>query len=214
MRSDYTKIAVVLDRSGSMEACRDATISGFNEFIQQQNKVPGHGDITLVTFSTDVHSPTFEDAPIKEVRPLNRDTYTTLDMTALLDAVGSTMTKLGEKLHAMPEDKRPGKVIVVIITDGLENASKSWDWPRIKALIKQQREIYSWEVLFIGANIDAVVVGAQMGLPKDNSLTYTANAVGTRHAFASAARATASYRGGMTARFVDSDRTEQEDAKA
>ncbi len=94
-------------------------------------------------------------------------------MTALLDAIGRLITDAGASLAALPEDERPGTVIVGIMTDGLENASKEWTHPAIKALIEQQTKTYSWEFLYLGADQDAIEVGTALGVPAARSMTYT-----------------------------------------
>ena len=92
--------------------------------------------------------------------------------TALLDATGKLITDVGEALSALPEGQRPDKVIFLIMTDGMENRSHQWTWGAVKALITQQREVYNWEFIFLGADIDAVEVGARMGMDRGNAMTF------------------------------------------
>lgn len=115
---------------------------------------PGQCEVTLAQFDTEyeVLYPPTDIAAVPEfvVDPRGR--------TALRDASGRFITEVGQ-LAALPEDQRPGKVICLIMTDGHENASEKWTWEAVKALITQQREVYGWEFIFLGANIDAVEVG-------------------------------------------------------
>lgn len=120
---DRTEIAFILDRSGSMESCRDAAIDGFNQFLREQQQAKGSARLTLVFFDDEYVVPV-SSIPIAEVVSLNRETYTTGNTTALLDAVGRTIDELGARLAAIGEPDRPGQIIVAILTDGLENASR------------------------------------------------------------------------------------------
>src|SRR4051812_43365285 len=126
--STYTEIAFVLDRSGSMAQCQQAAIDGFNRFLSEQHNAPGRARLTVVLFDDEYLVPA-RSIPVQEVVPLNQETYTLGNCTALLDAVGRTIDDLGASLAAMPEDDRPGKVIIAIFTDGLENASRRFTWP-------------------------------------------------------------------------------------
>lgn len=166
--STKTLIAALLDRSGSMSASKSATEDGWRELIGEQRTQPGRCEVTLAQFDTEyqvVYPPTDIGAvPEFVLHPRGR--------TALLDATGRFITEIGQCLSALPEPERPGRVICLIITDGYENASGQWDWAAVKALITQQRDVYNWEFVFLGANIDAVEVGAQMGIDRGDSLTF------------------------------------------
>ena len=217
MKKGYTHIIMVLDRSGSMGSVWDDTMGGFNSFIKAQKKVPGVATVSLVQFD-DQYEPLLDFIPLKEVKPLTRETYIPRGMTALLDAIGRTMVKEGEKLAAMDEDDRPDRVILVVITDGQENASSEYTRDRIFKLIRHQEETYSWKVVFIGANQDAIATGAQLGVMAANALTYAATAKGTQHLFSTVARSMAAYRttddrsvAYAAGFFTDDDRKKQED---
>ena len=93
-------------------------------------------------------------------------------MTALLDSAGRFITEVGAQLAALPEDQRPGQVICLIMTDGMENSSSQWNWEAVKKLITEQREVYGWEFIFLGADIDAVAVGERMGVDRRYAMTY------------------------------------------
>lgn len=178
--SNKTLIAALLDRSGSMSSSKQATEDGWRELITEQRGEPGHCEVTLAQFDTEyeVLYPRTDIAAVPEfvVEPRGR--------TALLDATGRFITEIGEQLAALPEDERPGMVICLIMTDGFENASRHWSWEGIKALITQQRDVYGWQFIFLGANIDAVEVGARMGVGAHDSLTYAAGSYeGNRAAY-------------------------------
>ena len=100
------------------------------------------------------------------------------ELAALLDAIGRLVTDAGASLASLPEDKRPGTVIVGIMTDGYENASREWTHPAIKALIQQQTKTYSWEYLYMGADQDAIEVGTSLGVQPNRAMTYSRDASG------------------------------------
>ena len=188
MKDAFTRLALVLDRSGSMASIDEATVAGVNRFIEEQKHVPGTATLKLVQFD-DIYEEVF-DTPIGEApeltlsktpRPGQR-TYEPRGSTALLDAIGRTITELGSGLAAMPEEERPSKVIVIIMTDGLENASKSFKAPQILDLIVQQRDIYKWDFVYLGANQDAIATAASMGIARASAITYSPVAPAAMHA--------------------------------
>ena len=116
--------------------------------------------------------------------------------TALLDAIGRTINTIGERLNRTPEPDKPGNVIVAILTDGLENASQEFKRKEIFKMIKHQREVYSWEFVFLGAKQDAISTGAKMGIPIANAVTFSEAPGGAALAFDAVSRVAASYRAG------------------
>jgi hypothetical protein len=185
-------IAAPLDRSGSMQSIRTDTEGGFNAFIETQRKEPGDVHVTLAQFD-DRYDLVYAGKPIADVPPLVLEPR---GMTALLDGIGKLVTDVGAELAARPEDERPEKVIVMVLTDGHENASREWRIDGIRSLIKQQEDTYSWEFLFFGADMDAVSVGRSMGFAADRSLSYGASAQGVGGAYAAAASYTSRARSG------------------
>ncbi len=178
-----------------MSSVWDDTIGGFNAFVKTQKEQLAAGasaTLSLVQFD-DAYEPNYFDVPVQNVQDLSRLTYQPRGSTALLDAIGRTITDLGAKLSAMPEAVRPGKVVVLIITDGQENASKEYSQPgRIKTMIEHQRSAYAWQFVYIGANQDAITVGASMGILRSMSASYTPN--NTKGLFAAAAANVSAYR--------------------
>lgn len=213
MRSDFTDISVVLDRSGSMASVATDTIGGFNTFLAEQKKQPGKATLTLAQFD-DVYEVVHDGKPLAEVPELTSRTFVPRGSTALLDAIGNTINRTGKRLADMPDTERPGKVIVVILTDGFENASREFSKEKINEMIAHQRDKYQWEFVFIGANQDAIATAASYGIGAHSTMTYAANAVGTQHAFASVANLTSNYRAGRAAAFTEADRDAQKDAGA
>lgn len=182
-------IAVVVDRSGSMSSCRTDMQGGFDAFIKAQRELPGECRVTLVQFDN-FYEVVYVDKPIADVPPL---VLSPRGSTALLDAIGRTVTEVGERLDKLPEDQRPGSVEVVIITDGEENASREWQPDTVRELLKRQQEVYSWRITFLGANIDAVATAADYGIPVASAMTFdTHHTVGT---YTMASAASANFRG-------------------
>ena len=135
--------------------------------------------------------------PIKDVPPLiNEHTYVPRGTTALLDAIGRTINTIGERLDKTPEPERPAKVIVAILTDGLENASQEFSRQQVFETIKRQREVYSWEFIFLGANQDAIRAATQIGVLRTNAVTFNEAPGGPTQAFQAVSCATAAYRAG------------------
>jgi hypothetical protein len=175
-----TLIAVLLDRSGSMEAVKDDTEGGFNAFIDSQRSEPGSAVVTLAQFDN-VYEVVYANKPIAEVPRLALQPRAS---TALYDSLGRLITDVGAELAALPEHARPGTVIVVVFTDGHENSSTEWTHAAITAAIKRQETVYAWDFLFLGANMDAVAVGTAMGFSADKSLTWHSDNAGAVHAMA------------------------------
>jgi uncharacterized protein YegL len=171
MRSDLTDITVVLDRSGSMAACKDVAEAGLNQFIEGQKKRPGAATFTLVQFDTEyefVH----RGADIGSVGPCR---LVPRGNTALLDAVGRAVIETGERLRAMAEADRPGLVVVVILTDGQENSSREFTLGRVRDMICHQQDVYNWQFTFLGANQDAFAEAGAMGIPVAQAANFAAH---------------------------------------
>lgn len=163
-----THIEFLLDRSGSMQSIREDIEGGFNAFVAEQRTGIGACTVSLAQFD-DAYEVVYTDVPVHDVAPLHLHPR---GSTALLDAIGRTIDALGERLAAMPESERPGSVIVPIMTDGLENASRRFTHPRIKAMIERQEGVYDWTFLYMGADQDAIEVGRGLGIDPRRSMTY------------------------------------------
>lgn len=171
-----TEIIFILDKSGSMGAIRQSTINGFNQFVSEQSALPGEVKFSLILFDSTCFM-TYSGASPKEVSDLNSKTYVPDGNTALLDAVGSAIDKTGKRLARIDESQRPGKVVVVIMTDGEENSSKEYTAEEIKSRVKLQQEKYAWEFLFLGANQDAWLEAEKLGMEKAYNFDATESGV-------------------------------------
>ncbi len=178
MKKDLTEMVFILDRSGSMSHLAGDTIGGFNSMIRDQKKEKGEANVTTVLFDNQ-YEILHDHLPIKKIAPLTDKEYFARGMTALLDAVGLTIQSVGARLAATPEAERPGKVIFVITTDGLENASHEYTADQVREMITHQQEKYDWNFIFLGANMDAVHEAAKYGIGADFARTYTASGKGT-----------------------------------
>ncbi len=182
MNANLTEIACVIDRSGSMSSiCSDA-IGGFNSFLVGQQAQPGEARLTLVLFDHE-YDVRYRGAPLHAVQPLDTTIYVPRGTTALLDAVGRTIDDLGLRLHHPPEAERPSKVIVAILTDGAENASKDYTYQRVAQMIRHQRERYSWEFIFLAANQDAIAAASRLAIDAQDTVTFAATGNGVRAAY-------------------------------
>ena len=193
MRNDLTELVFILDRSGSMHGLEKDTIGGFNSVLERNKALPGDANITTVLFDhrfTILH----DRQPIRSVAPMTERDYSPAGMTALLDAVGQAIRKIDNVMAHTAEDYRAGKVQFVIITDGLENASKEYSAQRVKQMIRDRQEKDGWDFLFLGANMDAIAVAEDMGIQADRAVTAMADAPGVSLQYEVVADANASYR--------------------
>ncbi|MFN2204226.1 MAG: vWA domain-containing protein [Caldilineaceae bacterium] len=181
MNEHLSEIVCIVDRSGSMDAIRTDAIGGFNTFLADQKQEPGNARLSLVLFNHE-YKLVYDNVKIDEVRPLEEKTYVPQGMTALLDAVGRTIDAVGERLSRTPEPERPAKVIVAILTDGLENASKDYSRGKVAEMIQHQREKYSWEFIFLAANQDAIASARSISIDAEDAIAFQATGAGVRHA--------------------------------
>jgi len=190
---NLTHIEFVLDRSGSMQSIKQDIQGGFDAYIADQAAQPGQCTVSLAQFDTE-YELVFSAIDVHDVRPLKLEPR---GSTALLDAIGRSINALGARLAALPEDDRPGAVIVAIMTDGLENASREYSHAQIKEMITRQEKTYNWQFLYMGADQDAIEVGASIGIRQDRSLTY--DRAMSQQAYASSAKLTRKLRAASAA---------------
>ena len=183
MNLNLTEIVCVIDRSGSMESIASDAVGGFNAFLKEQQKDTSEARLTLVLFDHE-YQVLYESANVQEVSPLNAETYIPRGTTALLDAVGRTMTDLGARLANIAEENRAAKVIVAILTDGMENASTDYSNEKIAEMIEHQRTKYGWEFIFLAANQDAIASAAKLSIRAQDAMNFTASPQGTQVAYA------------------------------
>lgn len=174
-KKEKKKIDVVflLDKSLSMKRSEEATIKGYNDYLKDQKKK--NSLITTVLFNDEYELLHFRE-DVKNVKKLNKNSYNVDGCTALYDAIGKTIKKLDKEI-------KDNKVLFIITTDGLENASTDYDKEKISKMIKHHK---SWEFIYIGANIDSYVEGSKLGIPKKNIANYSKDKKGINNLFKSA----------------------------
>lgn len=193
---DYTALLFIIDESGSMWGIAKDMEGGIQTLLEEQEKLPGKLTVDVAYFDHRFRYPvSLASASEASVRILPNGS------TALHDAVVRASSQFGEILSDLPEDERPGTVMVVIVTDGQENASEESTKDDVKALITQQQDVYNWNFVFLGANQDAVLAGQSFGLRSGASLTYSANAAGVANASALLSNYTTATRSGIIADF-------------
>lgn len=181
MNDNLSEIICIIDRSGSMDAIRSDAIGGFNAFLTDQKKHPGEAKLSLVLFNHE-YKLVHDHVDIAKAPALDENSYVPAGMTALLDAVGRTIDAVGQRLSGTPEAERPGKVIVAILTDGLENASKDYSRGKVSEIIQHQRDVYKWEFIFLAANQDAIASAQSISIHAHDAFGFAATGQGVRNA--------------------------------
>lgn len=178
-----TEIICILDRSGSMGSMLNETIEGFNSFIDEQKAVKGKAKVTLVQFDNK-YEVIYSGVKLKNVPVLDTNTFKPRGMTALLDAIGKTLTEQKERIT---NEKWADKVIVVILTDGHENASQEFKTDTVKKLTKDAQD-EGWSFVYLGANQDAIVAAQQFGIDTKSTLNMVSGYAATGNGMQGATR--------------------------
>ncbi len=205
MKNNATELVFILDRSGSMTGLEKDTIGGFNAMLKKQKEVEGECRITTVLFDNQLNI-LHDRLDIQAIGSLTERDYHVGGSTALLDAIGSTINKIGNVQKHSSHEHRASKVLFVIITDGEENSSREFSSQRIKKMIEHQMNKYGWEFIFLGANIDAVETSKMYGIRPDRTQNYHADAKGVNLNFDVMSKTVANFR--MNAN-IDEDWKEQ-----
>jgi len=193
MNKGLTELVFILDKSGSMRGLEADTIGGFNSMLAKQQAVEGECHITTVLFDNN-YELLHDRINIKAVSAITEKEYAAGGSTALLDAIGRTIHKIGNAQMHTAHDYRAEKVMFVITTDGEENSSREYSAEKVKALIERQKTKYGWEFIFLGANIDAVQTAGCFGIAPDRAFDYLADSEGTELNFKVMASAAATFR--------------------
>ena len=178
MKKGLTEIIYVLDRSGSMGHLTGDTIGAYNAYLDEQKGFDGETRITTVLFD-DRYELLFNGVSVDEAY-IDHEKYFVRGMTALYDALGKTILDVGARLAKTPESERPEKVIFIITTDGYENSSKEFTASGVKEMIEHQKEKYSWEFLFFGANIDSAATASSIGVDESSAFDFDASPKGMK----------------------------------
>ncbi|PLS09618.1 vWA domain-containing protein [Neobacillus cucumis] len=179
MKRNVTELVFILDKSGSMAGLEADTIGGFNAMLKKQQKAEGKAIVTTVLFDHR-YEVLHDRINVKGISPLTEKDYEVGGSTALFDAIGFTIQKIVNLQKRTSEEERADKVLFVITTDGMENASREYTAEKIKRMVQFQKEKYDWEFLFLGANIDAISMAARFGIDEDFAVDYHADERGTQ----------------------------------
>lgn len=195
MKLDHTHITIILDRSGSMESIRTDTIGGFNAFLEQQQQEPGTATLTLVQFDSRAPYEIIHGfAPIESVPALTPATFVPRGSTPLLDALGQGINDLEQSIAQITEAARPSKVILVVVTDGMENASREFNRAQIQAMIQEKSEKDGWQFVFLSADLAAMGDARSVGISPESSLLFEKSGKGSAEAWGSVSASTSDYR--------------------
>lgn len=167
VQASHLEVVLLIDKSGSMKGLEEDTVKGYNSMLAKERKLSVPTNVTTILFSSD-HEILADRKPISEVTDMTLDAYKVRGATALYDTIGNAIAKT-EAVKGI--DDTGSKVLFVIITDGLENYSQTYDQEKIKKMIDAQEE-KGWEFVFIGANMDAEKEADTIGIKKENAATY------------------------------------------
>lgn len=203
---NLTLLAVIADRSGSMSRIAADMNGGIRSLLADQAALPGALIVDIWTFDSVV------EHPYEWVRPddVKSDVILPRGSTALNDAVGTAIVSIGERLAKMDEDDRPGKVLVLVVTDGMENASREYSLEQVKALVDEQTTRWGWEFLYLAANVDAFATGAGYGFAPGSTVSYAADSQGTQNVVAVASAGITRSRLGGAVDFTEDERQRAE----
>ena len=171
MKAKLTEVVFIIDRSGSMSGLEEDTIGGFNSMLKEQQSVEGECKLTTVLFDNR-YELLHDRADIWTVKPLTSKEYYVRGNTALLDAVGKTISSIVNLQKSTSARFRAEKTIFIIITDGMENASREYSYSKVKTMIEHQKERYHWEFIFLAANIDAAEEASRIGIGRNRAQSY------------------------------------------
>jgi len=160
-------VSIVLDETGSMMCRKEETISAFNEYVSSLKKLKHPVSITLTKFNSSRVEVIYTDKDLKDVPMLNNETYHPDLLTPLYDAVGKTINAID--LKKVDKDK---SVLIVILTDGQENASKEYNQQKVFNLIKG-KQAKGWTFVFMGADQDAWLASSVLGISKGNTMSFS-----------------------------------------
>lgn len=193
MKKGLTEVAFIIDKSGSMAGLESDTIGGYNSMLEKQKEVEGECLVTTALFDNG-YELLHDRIDIRAVNPITDREYFAGGATALFDAVGRTIQKIGNAQKRTAEEYRADKVIFVIITDGQENSSREYSGAKVKSMIENQKNRWGWEFIFLGANIDAAAEAERLGIDRSRAQNFHRDSTGIEINYRTVARTIASFR--------------------
>ena len=179
MKKGLTEIVFILDRSGSMSGLESDTIGGFNSMISRQKQEEGEAVVSTILFDDRIEV-LHDRISLKEVNAITEQDYFVRGSTALLDAVGRSISHISSIHKAARREDVPEKTLFIITTDGLENSSREYSYDKVKKLVENQKRKKHWEFIFMGANIDAIQIASQFGVSAKRAVRYESDSIGTQ----------------------------------
>lgn len=171
MKDNYIHVCFIVDQSGSMHNSVEDVKGGFKRIIEEQKAIKdGECSVSLYTFNNKVEE-VYIGKPVYEIEDIE---YTPGGCTAMNDGIGTAIDNIGKWLANMTEEERPSKNLIVIMTDGYENASREYTLQDVKDRIKHQEEKYNWTFMFLGADVTSTKDADNLDV-KTRSFTTKAN---------------------------------------
>ena len=203
------EVVAIMDRSASMAGKEDDTIGGINAAITQlkEQRIETQ-DTTNIKISIKLFDHQeyllIRSMDIDKVRPIEKRQYVPRGQTALLDAIGNTLTYFINK--KIIDEKAYDNCLVYIITDGYENSSKYYTQPQIKDLISNAETNYNIKIVYLAANQDAILEANRLGIDQSQALNYSETPENVESAYRSAASAAYRQRTGTNVGFTQAER--------
>ena len=194
--NNITELVFILDMSGSMADMKSDTIGGFNSMLNEQKEKEGECFVTTVLFNTEYRT-IHDRLPLEKVPEMTKKDYVPQSCTALIDAIGQTIDHIGNVHRYIRSEDVPAHTLFVIMTDGLENASRNYTSTKVKQMIEDRKKYSGWEFVFIGANIDAVETARHFGIHEDHAVDYFCDSEGSDVVYKSVSKLASSMRGGQ-----------------
>ena len=201
---NYTHLALIVDRSGSMAGIADEVNGAIKKFLEDQAALDGKLLVDVATFDSIVEF-VHTDAEVKNV---TENLVEPRGLTALNDAIGQTIVRMGNKFKTLAEDKRPGHVIVVIATDGMENSSREYTASQIKRMVEEQKDQWQWTFIYLAANVDAFATGGGYGFGHGQTISVAGSGASFASAYAGVSNLVTRTRSGLDSEFTDEEREE------
>jgi len=181
MNIKVTEIVILIDKSGSMASFSEDTIQGINSLITKQKAEEGNANLSMVFFNNAVSTFRWRE-PIRDTEPITNNEYHPSGSTSLLDAIGSTIKEMVSSLQVEPSFRRSDSIVFFMLSDGYENSSQLYTYTQVRQMITQQTR-NNWKFVFMGADIDIMKVGDELGIAQENRFAFEKSSSGIQMNF-------------------------------